>query len=116
MTPWWVALLGGPCRTSISLRTNVRCVVEREARVRAMLMMPLLSKKPYRAASVVGFRDGMWPFARCGHPGTHRLQPGEREHSGPGGSSPGCQLDGEASTLRKRLQQANNVARKRDTD
>jgi hypothetical protein len=57
----------------------------------------------------------MWPFARCCQLGTHCLQPGQREHFGPGGSSPGGKVDAEASTVRKRLQQATNVARKRDT-
>jgi hypothetical protein len=41
--------------------------------------------------------------------------PASANTSARGGSSPGGKVDAEASTVRKRLQQATNVARKRDT-
>src|ERR1700730_9860416 len=81
-------------------------------------------KRAYRASPIqLTLSDSITRWVSRRHvaictllPAWHALSPaGQREHFGPGGSSPGCKVDAEASTVRKRLQQANNVARKRDT-
>jgi hypothetical protein len=78
-----------------------------------MLIVLLLSKKLCRTPSLVGFRGGMWPFARVGHLRT--VSSPESENI-PSRAVPrrGWKVDAEASAVWKRLQQANNVARERD--